>query len=1766
MSIAYDQTRALVWKCWILRIRHRWMTFIECVFPLIMLVAFVLVVAQLSGHQPHEQTNYGQQMPSQNFSNPEATISETLLRFALMRNTLLYMPDHVCSARLLRRVRLMLHLRTGCPWSQMKTLPEREEDSLIDKFYAFGRKEGDEQTSAVNILGSCNSWSDFILGQMQFQLYTRGNAKSQAFPKKSYAGPFDYNLYLPPYSPFVELLVLMNDARLLSAFEMNLDPKLVDDRWKNSTSESDGQLILDWMISELDKTNPFASSASSQAPNDGSSNESTYQLSDLVLNRLDNSLATILFNLSDRQSSGTDDTNPDANRQVLIDLINEHLLNEVRERVRSLDFRKSLSGYVNEHYWKKVTNQINTSTLTVEELADSTLSVSLLDISRIRNRIRELSALLNDHQKLRLLNVSLVSAYPELVNMRIPLPLHDIEINQFVYPSYIERPPPLITDTLPYVVVFGFIVSLPLLMKSITEEKQRGLRELFRLMGLTQKAYISSIVIGYIPVMLFHSIVLSLLIRVSILSGSAVFPHCSITLLFAIFMSYSVSSILFTLCISVPFNRPVLSLICSALAHIITTLPDYLLEPGLVGNSTLVCFFRVLSCLLPNMALNYCLRLISAKELYSQAQGWLNLFDMDFHYQALSIGVILAVQLWSCIFYLFLYWYLDNVWPWQDGVPKSPLFIFSPRFWKSFQSFHEKPNTNFCEAPAMPPLRNQGQYYEAQPAVQSYAFQLRNLRKDYGVGANRRVAIQNLNLDLPDGELCVLLGHNGAGKSTLMKLITGVAVPTFGQVMINGFDMQNDTFQARASISFCPQYNALYDELSALEHMWLFGALRTASVSATLDSKAAHDSESFVSAPEMGAQEHVKLLMQLSLFEKAKLPTSGYSGGQKRKLCLAIALLGDPRLVILDEPTSGMDPEARRSVVEVLLRHRRRRAILLTTHFLEEADAVADRICIMSTGQVKCFGSPTFLRAKFGAGYKLRIAKSLQFQPKHRNELLALLARHFPRGEIGQESVGEIIFALDPGAAECEDEEREDGNVRPTHDQGQMAQFFAHFEPRRSQMQVSSCGLSVTTLEDVFLRVVTMDSPIPSSLNPDGANSSVSDWSEAASQSDPSEPIDSVDQSDANDSLSWSLAIGNFESVKLTSKANTVSTLPIVTPSYRLSNKKSSKMLALSPDHQAETFELLTGWPLQLVRLKALVVKRLNFSKRYYPMICFQLLLPLAMFMLLFGLDSFLRQKMTESQRFELRSNQLYGSTEGFLQMSEQVKHRLNWRRLQDSFNQTFIEERVQMRVLESHEHPQQYQRELTEKLSIDQYISRHLYGFSLYMANEPRLALDKDKSERKSFLTQARWLAEQQERKESRKTTSNPRTTTEAPPDQLVEPEPIMNDASDNWITSSLDPHQLDQASKLSNQASTGSSSSSSATAAADPTPVDPTPEVFDASSSQPNTRPLDAGGSLQWHEIEELLRARRSGLGAEHGMSDDDLALLGAIHNITHDLSLYVQVWHNNEALHALPLAMQMLYQSLFRWFNVTNHGQPIHVHSWNRPMRSQFEYLLILDFMHLFKIVWGILGSIAFSFLSASYVLQPAAERASRAKLLQHMTGTPLWLYWLAHSLFDLTIHVGLSLGLVALFQTMDSKNLFAGHPESMGSLFALLILFGACMMPICYCVSLYVRSSSSAFSATLGFNLIGGVFLTLVDYIIDSLRYRHIVSPATLDILLTVFRMFPLFSLTKAISKLYELGSNAGACRYFSQSFLENNCVSKQVPFVGCCKRKYLSLLS
>ena len=229
------------------------------------------------------------------------------------------------------------------------------------------------------------------------------------------------------------------------------------------------------------------------------------------------------------------------------------------------------------------------------------------------------------------------------------------------------------------------------------------------------------------------------------------------------------------------------------------------------------------------------------------------------------------------------------------------------------------------------------------------AIALRGLAKSYG----RQEVLQNIDLTVPAGESLALLGHNGAGKTTLIKLVLGLTRPSAGERAVLGCDVDSRDFvPLRRQIGYLPESVSLYDAMTGEEILRFFARLKGLS-------------------PELVEP----LLSQVGLAEAARRRIRTYSKGMRQRLGLAQVLLGEPRLLLLDEPTTGLDPALRRELFDILSRLKQAGAtIVISSHALGEIEARVDRLAILSRGKLLACGSLDELRAGAALPVRLRIA------------------------------------------------------------------------------------------------------------------------------------------------------------------------------------------------------------------------------------------------------------------------------------------------------------------------------------------------------------------------------------------------------------------------------------------------------------------------------------------------------------------------------------------------------------------------------------------------------------------------------------------------------------------------------------------------------------------------------------------------------------------------------------------------------------------------
>ena len=604
----------------------------------------------------------------------------------------------------------------------------------------------------------------------------------------------------------------------------------------------------------------------------------------------------------------------------------------------------------------------------------------------------------------------------------------------FVHSSFFESSGPL----LGMVMCLSMVYPFGMLIKGIVEEKEIGLRELLRISGLCGWALGAAWSLAYTLLFLLISFVAAGVLQQS------VFVHCSVTVLFGMLFLFMLSCIPLAFLVASFFSRARLASIFGPFALFALLLPRYIFfrtsQAQALGG-------KRVACLLAPSAFTFAADNLSRAESANAGVTAENVWD-----GALSVGECMGWLVFDTVLYSALAWILDQGLP--DAVRSLPLA------WRPWSSLIAPPLRPPRDEEAGVAPSDIEQLQTSAPAV----VVMRRLCKVFVRGARAVHAVDALDLEMADGEIVVLLGHNGAGKSTAISMLAGVLRPTSGSVTVCGVDVSRNRAAMRGLIGVCPQQNVLYGSLTVLEHLRLFAVLKGMDAS-MVDTAAA------------------QLLNEVGLEDKAHALAFALSGGMKRRLQLACALVGGSRVILLDEPSSGMDVISRRQIWDLLRRVRVGRTICLTTHFLDEADLLADRVAVMSEGRLRAYGSPLFLKRRLGGGFTLSVTSAAPGNA-FESSLRALVATHAPDATLLRAAGGELAWQIAPS------------------DRGFTALLGA-LEVERDSLGIGGFGISSATLEECFLRLAgeapaTLDAAaFASGLSPAGASVEMKSFGEA---------------------------------------------------------------------------------------------------------------------------------------------------------------------------------------------------------------------------------------------------------------------------------------------------------------------------------------------------------------------------------------------------------------------------------------------------------------------------------------------------------------------------------------------------------------------------------------------------------------------------------------------------------------------------------------------
>ncbi|VDO19952.1 unnamed protein product [Haemonchus placei] len=515
--------------------------------------------------------------------------------------------------------------------------------------------------------------------------------------------------------------------------------------------------------------------------------------------------------------------------------------------------------------------------------------------------------------------------------------------------------------------------------REIVSEKST-VKDFLSVMGLSTPVF-------YLSHLLYATVKCFIVFLIGAIPLTAHLGHVSASLFLVTIMLYGISAVVFSANVSIAFPLHDIS--------VVIVLWVILVAARFRAPRVDQILFCTLYSLNPNAALFYALNTFADYMNRGRELSWSNCFeDGTFHFTAGAALIMLLVDIiWmSVATLLFDFMFSDS----------DFTFFKLPFGNKVVQRFFDLANLPFTSLLLQTLLL----YSQADNMIWS---------------STGERAVDGMSLEAYVGQETPLNFEKVAVSTA--TLIRELPSSCLGKVFICDLDVQKHRSESRKRIGLCPQANALFNKLTVDEHLWLIHGLKGASGSYRVEAQ--------------------QLLDQLKLDEKANELAMNLSGGQKRKLSVSMAVIGHSSVVLLDEPTAGMDPGARRDVEALLETIKVDRTVLLTTHYMDEAELLGDRVAIMASGRVYCCGTPQFLKKRFGTGYVMTVVAAEKASAQDVAETLTrTAARYIPGAERGKVHGKQFEIIL------------------PKEQQ----------ERSKDSLKITSFGLSLNTLEQVPVR------------------------------------------------------------------------------------------------------------------------------------------------------------------------------------------------------------------------------------------------------------------------------------------------------------------------------------------------------------------------------------------------------------------------------------------------------------------------------------------------------------------------------------------------------------------------------------------------------------------------------------------------------------------------------------------------------------------------
>ena len=583
----------------------------------------------------------------------------------------------------------------------------------------------------------------------------------------------------------------------------------------------------------------------------------------------------------------------------------------------------------------------------------------------------------------------------------------------------------------PFFIIIAYLGHLCKYVYSLVLEKETKAKEGMKIMGLSEGIYFLSFLIQYLITALIDSAINSAIFLM-------LFTRIPYLIFFLTFFLFSLNIFALAYFFHSFIEKAKESLILSVILYFIMFFLSMLATDDDVSyNMKLgLSFF-------PPVAIYLGIILLGRFESNFRLFYFKDVFHVFTNYSVFLMFLMLIVDL---LLYLFLGYYLLNILPHDYGVRKPWYFLFTPSYWgckkRKYKAINEENLEDAKEGLINSPLNNNDNfqnediYKEMNDPKDS--LKIRKVVKRFDDG---KVAVNGVSLNFYKNEIFALLGHNGAGKTTLISMLTGLYEATEGEAIYDNMNifLPDNISIFREKLGICPQHDVLFNDLNIREHLGMFAIFKGVS---------SNNIENEVN----------KVIKDFQLEDVQYELSQNLSAGQRRKLSIAISLVGGSEIIFLDEPSSGMDITSRRNLWEILKRQSDNKIIILTTHYMEEASVLGKRIGIINLGKMKCIGTPLFLIEKFGKYMNITLSKD---EGAQNDKICQYITNQIDDAKF--ESLSEEIIARIP-----KDVFKGENGIS-------LNNFFEDLDNSLNELKIKSYSVSMPTLEDVFLNVAQDD-------------------------------------------------------------------------------------------------------------------------------------------------------------------------------------------------------------------------------------------------------------------------------------------------------------------------------------------------------------------------------------------------------------------------------------------------------------------------------------------------------------------------------------------------------------------------------------------------------------------------------------------------------------------------------------------------------------------